>query len=471
MNTKVCGEVVMGALTPHPALLIPEIGKEALAKVKSTVMAMQRLARAVKELEPDVVIVVSPHGPLLADGIGVRSEKVLQGDFGQFGASHIKLNFTNDLELFETLFDIGKTKDYPLREVNSSGGKNSGWPPELDYATLVPLYYLQEAGVRASLLSVGVGFLSIPQLYEFGRLLRQAVENSRRRAVVIASGDLSHRLTEDAPGGYSPVGRLFDEKLWHLLENADVKGLLNLDDAFIREAGECGYRPLVMILGCWESCKLAALPLSYEGPFGVGYGVCALYSTDGDVYERLVSSLTQGAGSDSEGQFLVQLARNTVEATAKNLPPPTPTLDDLPLGLPKRAGVFVSIEKCGMLRGCIGTIRPTQPNILEEVVYAAGQAASRDPRFQPVVPGELAALTYSVDVLGCPEKVTDVDELDPKRFGVIVESGGREGLLLPDLEGIQTGAEQLTVAKNKAGIKPHDMTNIYRFEVKRFQEE
>lgn len=135
-----------------------------------------------------------------------------------------------------------------------------------------------------------------------------------------------------------------------------------------------------------------------------------------------------------------------------------------------KAGVFVSIKIQGKLRGCIGTFLPVTENIAHEIVKNALAASSKDPRFSPVTEEELQELTYSVDVLSSPEAVSSHDELDPGRYGVIVSHGIRRGLLLPDLEGVDTVQEQLRIAMMKAGIEPdEDGIKIERFEVKRYR--
>ncbi len=135
----------------------------------------------------------------------------------------------------------------------------------------------------------------------------------------------------------------------------------------------------------------------------------------------------------------------------------------------QKAGVFICIKKDRQLRGCIGTFVPTKDSIMSETIMNAISAATNDPRFPPVQENELEALEYTVDVLSSPERVPDQSQLDPKRYGVIVSSGKRRGLLLPDLEGVNTVEEQLNIAKMKAGIPPGEETEIYRFEVKRYQ--
>jgi len=163
---------------------------------------------------------------------------------------------------------------------------------------------------------------------------------------------------------------------------------------------------------------------------------------------------------------LVRLAKETIESYVRDRTMLRPK--ELTPEMMERAGVFVSLKVGGMLRGCIGTYEPEKANVAEEVITNAISSATRDPRFPPVTPGELAELDYSVDVLTEPEPVEGEAELDPKRYGLIVESGGRKGLLLPDLEGVDSVARQIEICRSKAGILPHQPVQLYRFEVKRY---
>jgi AmmeMemoRadiSam system protein A len=164
---------------------------------------------------------------------------------------------------------------------------------------------------------------------------------------------------------------------------------------------------------------------------------------------------------------LVEIAKKTVEEyvkTGKVLTPAEPPGPDLH----GKAGVFVSIKKQGNLRGCIGTFSPCTENIVTETITNAISAATKDPRFNPITEDELPELVYSVDVLTAPEPVHDISELDPKRYGIILKSGYKRGLLLPDLEGVDTVDDQVRITRMKAVIFPDDKTEIYRFTVKRY---
>jgi AmmeMemoRadiSam system protein A len=177
------------------------------------------------------------------------------------------------------------------------------------------------------------------------------------------------------------------------------------------------------------------------------------------------ASLSRAEANDMHP--LVRLAKRTVEAFVRKGEVVQPKR--LSAEMKQKAGVFVSIHKLGELRGCIGTFEPQHSSVAEEIVANAISSASRDPRFLPVTKNELKNLDYSIDVLSRPEPVKNQKQLDPKKYGVIVEAGWRKGLLLPDLEGVNTVEEQVEICRLKAGIDPDEPVKLYRFEVKRYK--
>lgn len=164
---------------------------------------------------------------------------------------------------------------------------------------------------------------------------------------------------------------------------------------------------------------------------------------------------------------LVRLAKETVETYVREGKIPRPK--EVTPEMRERAGVFVSLHKHGELRGCIGTFEPTRDNVAEEIIANAIGSSTMDPRFPPVDQSELEDLEYSVDVLTNPEPVTDISQLDHQKYGVIVESGLKKGLLLPDLEGVDSAEEQIAICRLKAGISAGEPIKLYRFEVRRFK--
>jgi len=176
---------------------------------------------------------------------------------------------------------------------------------------------------------------------------------------------------------------------------------------------------------------------------------------------------TRDYGKEGCNSF-VELAMTAIReylTNGKVVSPP----EDIPSEMKVRGAVFVSLKKDGMLRGCIGTYIPTRDNIAEEIIHNAISAATRDPRFRPVEREELDKVDYSVDILGENEKINGIMDLDPKRYGVIVRNGMRRGLLLPDIKGIDSVDEQISIAREKAGILPGEPVEIFRFEVKRYR--
>ena len=164
---------------------------------------------------------------------------------------------------------------------------------------------------------------------------------------------------------------------------------------------------------------------------------------------------------------IIKLAKAAVESYINNgnVVVPEELIDEMK----ERAGVFVSIKKQGGLRGCIGTFEPTKISVAEEIVANAISSAIHDPRFPPVKPFELAELEYSVDILTHPELVDSAEQLDPKKYGIIVECGYRRGLLLPDLEGVNSVDEQINICRVKAGISADEPIKLYRFQIRRYK--
>ena len=466
--------IVFGGTCPHPPIMIPEIGREEANTVKKSQQAMLNLARELKESQAETLVMISPHAPVFRDGIALNFAPRLKGNLSGFRAPQLSFDLANDLQMAQEIKKQAgdlNIEVVPLEKTEHRYGFN----PELDHGLMVPLYFLQKGGIELPLVAISMGLFPFPQLYAFGVAIQKAALNLKKKMAVLASGDLSHRLLPNAPAGYEPRGQEFDQKMVRLIGEADVKGIINLDRELIERAGECGLRPIIMMLGAFDGFDLKPAVLSYEGPFGVGYMVATIKPEKQNPERQLLAELyvsqtekIKKRARPESTSFLVQVARETLEnyyqSKRKSYAP-----EDIPPEFSRKAGVFVSLKKHGNLRGCIGTIIPQGKNIVEEVANNAISSATRDPRFYPVGIEELADLEISVDVLTEPEPVENLEELDPKRYGVIVRSGSRSGLLLPDLEGIDTPDQQVAIARQKAGIGPGESVKLERFEVIRYK--
>lgn len=463
------GKILKSYLTPHPPIIIPEIGKGEEWKCSETINSLKAISSEISSQKPSTVIFITPHGTVFSDAISILTEGKLTGSFKKFGNTNIRLDYQNNLELAAAIIGELNKAAIPTATIDKHTAKSYNTSSELDHGVLVPLYYISQFYSNFKLLHITIGFLSVEELYKAGIAISKAVKLSDENIILIASGDLSHRLTPQAPAGYNPLGIEYDNLLINKIKEADIEGILNIREDFLENAGECGHRPLIMLLGANDGFKLSTQVYSYQGPFGVGYAVASFQAglPDSKDFLNLVK-IKKGAEinkiRENEDAY-VQLARTALETYIlknKTIEPPQGLADEI---RKHKSGVFVSIKKNSKLRGCIGTIYPTQHNIAQEIIHNAISSGTRDPRFDPVQAEELSELVYSVDVLMPPEPINNISGLDVIKYGVIVSSQNKRGLLLPNLEGIETSEQQVAIALQKAGIKPHEHYTMERFEV------
>jgi MEMO1 family protein len=433
--------------------MVPEVGRDAIAEVRSSIDAMAELTERVVASGAETVVIISPHAPLEADAFIAYEGPQLYGDFANFRAATATIRAELDDELLNEITRAASEEALVVLRIKGH---------DLDHGTAVPLYFLHRNGWNGRVIALGYSFLSTEDHVRFGKCIRQAIERIGRRVAFIASGDLSHRLRRDAPAGYNPDAHLFDEEVLDAIRTCSTSRIVDIDQEMRRMAGECGYRSMLVAIGVAQGAAGNCEVISYEAPFGVGYLVAQLA---GSAY------LPSAAVEAAEQPGIPALARRAIEnfITTGTVIDPANDLSDL---FSARAGCFVSIKTHdGELRGCIGTIDPVKDTLAEEIIWNAISAATRDPRFAPVGANELPNLKYSVDVLSPAEPCTTAD-LDPKIYGVIVEdeNGPRRGLLLPNLAGIDTSSKQLEQALHKAGIPQDASIKLFRFRADRYSE-
>ncbi len=459
--------LVAAFVVPHPPLIIPQVGKGEENKIIDTVNSYREVAGRVAALKPDTIIVTTPHSIMYSDYFHISPGKSAKGNFASFGAGKVSLQVQYDEEFVNALEACAEREGV---EAGTLGEKN----PALDHGTMVPLYFINERYQDYQLVRIGLSGLSLPTHYQLGRCITKTAEKLGRRIVLVASGDLSHKLREDGPYGYAKEGPQFDQLVTQALKEGDFLSLLELNPDFCEAAAECGLRSFIIMAGALSGRSVKVDFLSYEGPFGVGYTVCAFQPgepVEDRNFDEIFTEKQKALAKEKQKMEdpYVRLARLSLETYVT-----TGKYAKLPDLLPeemtsRRAGVFVSLKKHGSLRGCIGTISPVTDSIAEEILRNAVSAAVEDPRFPPVSVSELDELVYSVDVLGDIEAIKSKDELDVKRYGVIVSSDRKRGLLLPNLEGVDTVEQQISIARKKAGIYDNEKITLERFEVVRHQ--
>ncbi|MCI2106144.1 MAG: AmmeMemoRadiSam system protein A [Intestinimonas sp.] len=457
--------IIAAFAVPHPPIILPEIGRGEEQTISATTRAYRAAMGRAARFRPETIVLTSPHSVMYEDYFHISPGRRADGTFSQFGAPQVRLETEYDVEFVTALEKRCGGCGVPA---GTLGERN----PALDHGTMIPLRFLNEFFSDYRLVRIGLSGLSPLEHYRLGQCIAQTAEALGRRTIFLASGDLSHKLTRDGPYGFAPEGPEFDRLATAALGKGDFAALLEMDPDVCEAAAECGLRSFWIMAGALDQKAVASELLSYEGPFGVGYGVAAFEVTGPDESRNFGGQFQQAerdrlaAGKAAEDP-LVRLARMSLETYVK-----TGRYADPPQGLPdtltgSRAGAFVSLKKDGRLRGCIGTIAPTRACLAEEILHNAVSAGTGDPRFPPVRKEELETLVYSVDVLGEPEPIASEAELDPKKYGVIVEQGTRRGLLLPDLAGVDTPDLQIAIARRKAGIGPDEPVKLWRFEVVR----
>jgi MEMO1 family protein len=315
---------------------------------------------------------------------------------------------------------------------------------QYEHSIEVQLPFLQYYKPDVKLVPIMLAVSDPDVLKTLGLAIAQAIKKTGRETVILASSDMSHYESQK-------VARQKDRQA--------ILAMLDLNPAeLIKRVEEnhismCGYAPATVML--WAVAEMGTLKAEL-----------IKYQTSGDVSGDMGSVVGYAGIAVKHLSPLVKLAKEALETYVKNRKILEPT--DLTPEMQEQAGVFVCIKKFGELRGCIGTFEPTRKNVAEEIVDNAIGTAVRDPRFEPVEPSELKDLDYTVDVLTQPEMVKSKEELDARKYGVIVAVGNRRGLLLPDLEGVDTVDEQIDICRQKGGIDPDEPVKLYRFEVKRY---
>ncbi|NUM25389.1 MAG: AmmeMemoRadiSam system protein B [Candidatus Buchananbacteria bacterium] len=255
--------IVFAAITPHPPVLIPKIGKDNLKKLKKTEEAMKSLEQQLYAAKPESILIVSPHGQVFDESFNINFSAEYKSNFKDFGDFELELSFKSDYMSIQEI----RAAD----ESNQEAPVVMTSPEELDYGFSVPLYFLTQHLKNIPIIPITHSGLDYQQHFKFGNFLYRELSRINKRFAVIASADLAHTLTKDAPGGYSEKAKEFDQKVVTAIKKKDFAALQKISPAEAAEVKEDGLRSLIILSGVLESLNIEPEILSYEGPFGVGY--------------------------------------------------------------------------------------------------------------------------------------------------------------------------------------------------------
>jgi aromatic ring-opening dioxygenase LigB subunit len=398
MKADVSTGLCLAVLMPHAPVLIPEVGGGREREAGATVDAMWAAAREVVAAGPDALVLVSPHSPRRPGEFGLWSDSMLAGHMGRFGRPDITLKLPAAAGLRDELERQLSTAGIVTWSIRS---------PELDHGAFVPLYYLTRSGWDGPTVVMGLNHPGEGGLREVGEAVRRAAEETHLRLAVVASGDMSHRLTPGAPAGFDPQAPAFDHEFVRLVRAGRYADLEGIDPTLRELAAEDVVDSTLIAVHAAGLSSHGHEVLSYQGPFGVGYCVARLFETEND------------GAPPATPNALPAVAREAV-ARALHRTVPRIVIPEDPY-YAQAAGVFVTLRnRDSELRGCRGTLAPRAANVVEETRSVALSSAFEDHRFQPVADVELDELSFEVSVLHAPEPVRSRGELDPQRFGVII---------------------------------------------------
>jgi aromatic ring-opening dioxygenase LigB subunit len=272
--------IVGCALLPHPPIMLSEVGGAESDRVQNSARATAAAAQFLLRKNPSTIVIITPHGPTFQDSVGINVSPVLRGSLASFGAPEVAVSFETHKLLVQNIIKQAERLGVSLVVLDELLAQQYRFSLQLDHGTVIPLHYLYKAGFRGQVVQLTVGFLTYPEMYAFGKAVQGAIETTRQKVAIVASGDLSHRLIPGASSGYSPNGCKFDGRIMELIQSMDVKSMFNLEPVMVEEAGECGLRPIFFLMGTLDGMDAKSEILSYEGPFGVGYGV-VVFSVNG----------------------------------------------------------------------------------------------------------------------------------------------------------------------------------------------
>lgn len=255
--------IILGAITPHSPLLVPRIGKDKREALEDTIRAYETIGERLYALGVETLVLISPHAPTYADAFSANISESYVGTLKAFGDHETAVRLPSDILVLDRIQRAIRSKTDLAFKLSTS--------EELDYGCAVPLLLLNRTVANMTIVPISPSRLSARAHVDFGKALKDVLHENNKRIAIIASADLSHKLNQDAPGGFSVEGPAFDATIRSKVASMDIEGLLAMDPDAVEAAGQCGYPAILILLGILSGMNVEVKELSYEAPFGVGY--------------------------------------------------------------------------------------------------------------------------------------------------------------------------------------------------------
>lgn len=471
------------AILPKNFNILKEDSKD--EAVQRSIRAVKDIALDIAKVKPETILVISKDGNIFDDAVNVDFTLRMSGSLDEDGVS-VSMEKECDMGLLEEINSRSNREELPVFMMNTKKAEEYGVEQELTPATITALYYIDKVYPDYKIVQVTTGDVARKDLYEIGMILREAAEANQKPAYAIVCENQSDCL-ESAYDEYREAGQSYDAQVQADLKDQDYLDLMLMKQRFIEKADAQGYDSLMIYLGMLEKIKNQTEVLSYEAPMGQGWLVAkSAFDLEGDfiipsVLKEYVDVRTREreALQAQEPEILKmirQAAKLWVEHQKKlDLSTYLELMEDKELAeqlVNQQTGVYVTIYKDGRMRGCMGSVTPTAENVGEALINYTIEACAYDTRFVPVTEEELPQLSFTVDILETPETVEDPkQELDPARYGIIVEQGVYRSVVLPNTPGIFTPEDQVQRALERAGIHRVIMDDEDRLVIQRFETE
>ena len=267
--------IVAAFMVPHPPLIVPAVGKGGESEIRETAESYDKIAREIAQIEPETIIIATPHSVMYQDYFHISPGSSAHGDLGAFRAPQVTFDETYDEELVSVICDYAE-------DIGLQAGTLGERDASLDHGTMIPLYFIEKYYKGAKIVRIGLSGQSYESHYELGMIIQAAVSALDRRAVFIASGDLSHKLQEYGPYGFAEEGPQYDERIMDVCGRAAFAELFDFEEDFSDKAAECGHRAFVIMAGALDCLAVQAQRYSHQDVTGVGYGICSFHVTGPD---------------------------------------------------------------------------------------------------------------------------------------------------------------------------------------------